>query len=353
MPPETRRVEVVVSAWTVASGLLLALLVLLCVVAIDALLAILLALVLALGLDPPVSALVRRGVARGKAALLVIGGLFVALAVIVIWAVAPIWEDMRELVADLPGYIEELEDAPGFDQLSKNTDVVEKAKQLAADAARAIPEAASALLGITGGLVGTVLSVVTLSFLTLFLLIGLPDLRRAALELLAPAQAAHVNQIVDEVTNVISSSLVGNVAISVIAGSVVGVTAWIVGAPFPVALAVIVGIFDLIPQIGSMIAAVIVCLITLAAAGLAPALALAVVILIYQQIENYLVQPAVYRTAISLSGFTTIASVMLGGAVLGVVGAILAVPVAGSVKVIVRELTKPRRERMAAMRAEA
>ena len=353
MPPETRRVEVVVSAWTVASGLLLALLILLCVVAIDALLAILLALVLALGLDPPVSALVRRGVARGKAALLVIGGLFVALAVIVIWAVAPIWEDMRELVADLPGYIEELEDTPGFDQLSQNTDVVEKAKQLAADAARAIPEAASALLGITGGLVGTVLSVVTLTFLTLFLLIGLPDLRRAALELLAPAQAAHVNEIVDEVTNVISSSLVGNVAISVIAGSVVGVTAWIVGAPFPVALAVIVGIFDLIPQIGSMIAAVIVCLITLAAAGLAPALALAVVILIYQQIENYLVQPAVYRTAISLSGFTTIASVMLGGAVLGVVGAILAVPVAGSVKVIVRELTKPRRERMAAMRAEA
>ena len=149
----------------------------------------------------------------------------------------------------------------------------------------------------------------------------------------------------------ISSSLIGNVAISVIAGSVVGVTAWLIGAPFLVALAVIVGIFDLIPQ---MVAdrAVIVCLITLAAAGLAPALALAIVILIYQQVENYLVQLAVYRTAISLSGFTTIASVMLGGAVLGV-GSHPAVPVAGSVKVIVRELTTPRRERMAAMRAEA
>ena len=231
--------------------------------------------------------------------------------------------------------------------------MVDKAKEVAADAARSIPEAASALLGLTGGLVGSVLSVVTLTFLTLFLLIGLPDLRRSALELLAPAQAAHIESVIHEVTGVISSSLIGNVAISVIAGSVVGVTAWLIGAPFPVALAVIVGVFDLIPQIGSLIAAIIVCLITLAAAGLAPALALAVVILIYQQVENYLVQPAVYRTAISLSGFTTIASVMLGGAVLGVVGAILAVPVAGSVKVIVRELTKPRRERMAAMRAEA
>lgn len=341
------------SAWTVGSGLLLALLVFLCVVAIDALLAILLALVIALGLDPPVSALVRRGVGRGKAALLVVGGLFLALAVIVIWAVAPIWEDIRGLLADLPDYIEELQDTPGFEQLSQNTDVVDKAKEVAADAARSIPEAASALLGLTGGLVGSVLSVVTLTFLTLFLLIGLPDLRRSALELLAPAQAAHIESVIHEVTGVISSSLIGNVAISVIAGSVVGVTAWLIGAPFPVALAVIVGVFDLIPQIGSLIAAIIVCLITLAAAGLAPALALAVVILIYQQVENYLVQPAVYRTAISLSGFTTIASVMLGGAVLGVVGAILAVPVAGSVKVIVRELTKPRRERMAAMRAEA
>ena len=82
------------------------------------------------------------------------------------------------------------------------------------------------------------------------------------------------------------------------------------------------------------------------------ALILAVVIIIYQQVENYLVQPAVYSTAVNLSGFATIASVIVGGALLGVVGAILAVPVAASLKVIMREITKPRRERMVALRAE-
>ena len=74
------------------------------------------------------------------------------------------------------------------------------------------------------------------------------------------------------------------------------------------------------------------------------------VILVYQQVENYLIQPAVMRQAVELSGFATIASVMLGGALLGVVGAILAVPVAASVKIIVNELTRGRRERMSALR---
>ena len=192
----------------------------------------------------------------------------------------------------------------------------------------------------------------TLAFLTLFLLIGLPDFKRAGLNMLPPAEAQRVGRVLDEVTRTISFSLLGNLAISVIAGSVVGVTAVIIGAPFPVVLALIVGLFDLIPQIGSMIAAVIVVSITLAGAGVVPAAILAVVILIYQQVENYVIQPVVYRQAIELSGFATIAVVMVGGALMGVIGAILAVPVAGSLKVIFRELTAARRERMEALRAQ-
>lgn len=348
---DPRRVEILVSFATVAKALLLALFVFLCVVAADVLIAILLALVIAIGLDPLVTGLVKRGLSRGLSALLVLAGLFVALAAIVIWAVSPVWDAIRGLSGDLPAYIADLEDSPGFKQLANNTDVIEKAKELAADAARSIPEAATSLLGLTGGLVGSVLSIVTLIFLTMFLMIGLPDFMKLALGMLRPEQAAQVDTVLDEVTKVISSSLVGNLAISVIAGTVVGVTAVIIGAPFPAALAVIVGVFDLVPQIGSTIAAFIVCLITLAGTGLAAALILAVVIIVYQQVENYLIQPAVYSTAISLSGFATIASVMVGGALLGVAGAILAVPVAGSLKVIIGAIAEPRRERMAALRA--
>ncbi|MGB3097866.1 MAG: AI-2E family transporter [Solirubrobacterales bacterium] len=350
--PEGNRepIQVTVSSVTVVKALLLALLVFLAVVAAPALLGIMLALVFALGLDPVVSKLASKGLSRGLSASIVIFGLILLLGAILIWAVAPIWDEIRGLTGDLPAYIADLEDSPGFKELANNTDVVDKAKELAADAAQKIPESAASLLGLTSGLVGSLLSIVTLLFLTLFLAVGLPNIKKGSLAMLPPAQAAHVGGVIDQVTKVISSSLIGNVAISLIAGTVVGVTAVLIGAPFPVALAVIVGLFDLVPQIGSTIAAFIVCLITLAGAGLAAALILAVVIIVYQQVENYLVQPAVYSTAVDLSGFATIASVLVGGALLGVVGAILAVPVAASLKVIMAEITKPRRERMAAMR---
>lgn len=350
---EPRRVEIVVSGATVLKAALVALGVFVLIVANEVVLTILLSLVFALGLDPLVGWFTARGMGRGKAALLVFFLLFLAVSVIVIWAVTPIWNEIRGLAGDIPGYIDDLKDEPAFKQLHENTDAVDKAQNLASDAATAIPKAASALLGITGGLVGSVLSLVTLTFLTLFLLIGLPDFKQAALRMLPPADARRMSALIDEVTRTISYSLLGNLAISVIAGTVVGVTAVIIGAPFPVVLALIVGLFDLIPQVGSLIAAVIVVSITLVGAGVVPAVILAVVILVYQQVENYVIQPVVYRQAIELSGFATIAVVMIGGALMGVIGAILAVPVAGSLKVILRELTSVRAERMEALRVRA
>ena len=346
-----RRVEIVVSGATVFKAALVALGVFVLIIANEVFLTILLSLVFALGLDPLVGWFTQRGWGRGKAALLVFFLLFLIVSVIVIWVATPLWNEVKGLVNDIPGYIDDLKDEPAFKQLHENTDAVDKAQEVAKDAAKAIPEAASALLGITGSLVGSVFSIVTMTFLTLFLLIGLPDFKRAALNMLPPAEAERVGRVLDEVTRTISFSLLGNLAISVIAGTVVGVTAVIIGAPFPVVLAVIVGLFDLIPQVGSMIAAIIVVSITLAGAGVVPAAILAVVILVYQQVENYVIQPVVYRQAIELSGFATIAVVMVGGALMGVIGAILAVPVAGSLKVIFREITAAHRERMERLRA--
>ena len=349
---EPRRVEIVVSGATVVKAALVALGVFVVIVANQVFLTILLSLVFALGLDPVVGWFTHRGMGRSKAALLVFFLIFVAVSVLVIWVTTPIWHQVEGLVDDIPGYIDDLKDEPAFKQLHENTDAVDKAQGVAQDAAKALPKAASALLGITGSLVGTALSAVTMVFLTLFLLIGLPDFKRAGLNMLSPPDAQRVGRVIDEVTHTVCYSLLGNLAISVIAGTVVGVTAVIVGAPFPVVLAVIVGLFDLIPQVGSLIAAIIVVSITLAGAGVVPAVIMALVILVYQQIENYVIQPVVYRQAIELSGFATIAVVMLGGALMGVLGAILAVPVAGSLKVILRELTAPRRERMEQLRAQ-
>ena len=349
--PATSRVEIVVSARTVALALAVLAFIVMIVAVQEALLSIALAIVFVLGLDPPVTALERRGWGRGKAALTVLGGIVAVVLVIVVWAAKPLWDEIVQLVGNIPGYIDEAQHNAPFKDIDKNSDAFKKLESVAADAAKSIPSSAANLLGALAGVVGTVFSLVTLGFLTLFGVINKPALQESALRLMPPGTAERVDRTTGEVARTISFALIGNVVISVIAGTVVGIAAVLVDAPSPAVLAIIVGLFDLIPQVGSTIAAIIVTTITLIATGPFAAAVLLAVILVYQQLENYLIQPAVMKTAVELSGFATIAVVMLGGALLGVVGAILAVPVAASIKVIVSELTSGRRERMDALRS--
>jgi predicted PurR-regulated permease PerM len=349
--PAAQRVEIYVSMETIGKGLAILALIVLIIAAREALLAIALSIVLVLGLDPPVAALERRGWGRGRAAMAVFGVVTAVVLGIVVWAAAPVWHSVTDFVDKLPSYIEEVQANEPFKSLDQNTEALDKLHQVAVDAAKNIPGAAINLVGAAASALGQVFSLVTLAFLTLFGLIAKPALTRSTLDLMPPPVAGRVGRTLDEVTRTISFSLIGNLVISVIAGTVVGVTAVIVGAPSPMVLALIVGLFDLIPQVGSAIAAFIVCIATLIATGLGPALILLAVILVYQQVENYVIQPAVMRQAVELSGFATIAVVLLGSALLGVVGAVLAVPVAASVKVIVREATAGRRERMERLRA--
>ena len=127
-------------------------------------------------------------------------------------------------------------------------------------------------------------------------------------------------------------------------------SAWAFGLPFPLVLAVITGLLDLIPQVGATIAAVILVARRADRRAPRPAIAMLVIQLIYQQVENYVVYPIVYRQAVELSGFTTIVAVLIAGSLLGVVGAILAVPFAAVIKIVLREAGAPRRARMDALR---
>ena len=127
-------------------------------------------------------------------------------------------------------------------------------------------------------------------------------------------------------------------------------SAWLLGLPFPVVLGVITGLLDLIPQVGATVAAVILTCVALTV-GTTEAVITVIIQLVYQQLENYVIAPIVYREAVDLTPLTTIVSVLVAGALLGVVGAILAVPFAAVVKLVIREAGGPRRERMAALRA--
>jgi predicted PurR-regulated permease PerM len=347
VPPQ--RVEVVVGARTLLTLLAIGALVALALLSLGTLISIFLAAVIALGLDPVVGALVRRGWKRGPAALVVFAGLFASVFALVLVTAGPVWDEVEEFVHSLPALWDQMQQQDWFKTLTSTAGADDTIRKALKDIAAGLPEAASALLGVAGGVFGTLLSLVTLTFLALFLLMERPAITDWVFGFTKPETDARWRPVVEHSIQAVSSSLIGNVAISLVAATVAGVSAWAFGLPFPIVLAVITGLLDLIPQVGATIAAVILTLVALTVSTPA-AIAMVVIQLIYQQVENYIVYPIVYRRAVELTGFTTIVSVLIASSILGVAGAILAVPFAAVIKTVLREAGAPRRERMAALR---
>jgi predicted PurR-regulated permease PerM len=350
MNRRAQRVEVVISVRTLMLLLAFGVLVALALVSLGTLLSIFVAAVLALGLDPIVGALVHRGWKRGPASVGVFAALFAGVVVIVLVTAGPLWGQITEFVKALPGYWDQITQTEGFKQLTSTAGADDTIRKALKDLAAGLPDAAGALLGIAAGIFGSVLSLVTLTFLALFLLMERPTITDWLFGFTPPGVERRWRPVVENAIRAVSSSLVGNVAISLVAATVAGLSAWAFGLPFPIVLAVITGFLDLIPQIGATVAAVILVLVGLTVSTEA-AIAMALIQLVYQQLENYVVYPIVYRQAVELSAFTTIAAVLIASSILGVVGAILAVPFAAVIKIVLREAGAPRRARMEALRS--
>jgi predicted PurR-regulated permease PerM len=348
--PRAQRVEVLIPPRTLLTVTAFGGLIVLAVVSLGTLLSIFVAGVIALGLDPVVGALVRRGWGRGRAAVAVFAAIFAGVVLLVIVAVGPLWDEVVDFVNQVPAYWDDLTNSAAFQNIvsSGSQDSVRSSLK---DLAAGLPEAASTLLGVAGGVFGSLLSLVTLTFLSLFLLMERPTITNWLFGFAPPEVEQRWRPVLESSIFAVSSSLIGNVAISLVAATVAGLSAWAFGLPFPIVLALITGFLDLIPQVGATIAAVILVLVALTVSTPA-AIAMAVIQLIYQQVENYIVYPIVYRRAVELSAFTTIVAVLIASSILGVVGAILAVPFAAVIKIVLRESSAPRRAKMAALRGE-
>ena len=182
--------------------------------------------------------------------------------------------------------------------------------------------------------------------MTLFLVIDLPNLSRSLHSVLYPRESARTAALEERITRTIGRYAIGAVVIATIAGTVQGTAAWILGVPFALALGIVAGLLGLIPQVGATLAAVVLSLVALTQ-GVLPAVIMLTVCIVYQQVENYVLQPTIQGRAADISGFFVIASVIVGAALLGVVGALIAVPLTASAQIVVRELTAERRAAVA------
>jgi hypothetical protein len=192
-------------------------LVVLAVFSLGTLPSIFVAAVLALGLDPVVAALQRRGWGRGRAALAVFAALFAGATAIVAFTAAPLWEELLEFANALPGYWDDLTQTAAFEDFVSTAGVDDTIRNALKDLAAGLPDAANALLGIAAGVFGSVLSLVTLTFLSLFLLMERVTITNWLFGFATPEVERRWRPVLGDSISAVSSSLIGNVAVSLVA----------------------------------------------------------------------------------------------------------------------------------------
>jgi predicted PurR-regulated permease PerM len=314
----------------------------------DALVIVFTGIFLALVFEIPVQWLSRHMKGkRGIAAAIVVLGSAVLVTVLALLLLVPLVDSLIDFLKALPQTVQQLRDSGELSWLG-DSGAAENVQDGSQGLANTIPNAVDAFLGVAGNAFSAGLAVFTIIFLALFLLMDMQRLQNAAASVLEPKDAERMVWLWDRITRTVSRWAIGAGAIAIIAGTVQGGTAWLVGSSYAVALGVIAGLLDLIPTIGATIAGFILVPTVLAEQGLTAALIMLAVILVYQQVENNVITPTVQGKAVEISGFFVMLGVTIFGALLGVLGALVAVPVTASIQIIVREVTAERRARIAA-----
>jgi predicted PurR-regulated permease PerM len=287
---------------------------------------------------------------RGLAATVTVIGTAVLVTVLGLLLLVPLVGSVRDFLKDLPETVQQLRDSGELSWLG-DSGAAGNVQDGAQTVSVSVPDAISAVLGIAGDFFSLFLAAFTIIFICLFLLSDIANLKRALASVLMPGSDDRWLGVWERVTVLVSRWAIGVVVIACIAGTTQGLTAWLLGSSYAVALGVIAGLLDMIPNIGATIAGFILVPTLWAEEGITAAIVMLAVVLVYQQIENSILTPKIQGKAVNLSPFFIIVAVTLFGALLGVLGALTAVPLAATIQILVQELSKARREAVAEARA--
>ncbi|HEX6714504.1 MAG TPA: AI-2E family transporter [Thermoleophilaceae bacterium] len=304
------------------------------------------AIFLAIALGPVVEFFVRRKVKRGWAILLtyllLLGSVF-GLGLLV---VPPIVNGVNDFVDNVPGYVRDLRDSKTFRDYDDKYNITPKLEEQAKKLPTHLTDAVSGLRSVTVGVFGVIVQLVTILVMTFFMLLDGNRILRFAFRELGPERGPRVQKIGEDVYRAVGGYVAGNLLISVIAGVLSYVMMTILGIPFAVPLAVLVAFFDLIPLVGSTIAGAIIAIVAAIVGFPGKLIAWVVFLVVYQQVENNVIQPVVYRRTVAIHPLLVIVAVLIGGSLLGILGALLAIPVAATVQIVVKEWWQFRRGRL-------
>jgi predicted PurR-regulated permease PerM len=314
----------------------------------DVLIWVAIALFLAMALNPAVDWLQSRGIHRRG---LAVGVVFVSavLAVIAVGAlfVPTLVREVNDFAQAVPDYVDDLTKGRGrLGFLERDYQIVEKIREaIEKSGASGVLGLSSTALSVTKSVVNAVVAVLTIAFLTLFMLIEGPTWVERIYSLLPETSQPRWRNVGQQIYRTVGGYVTGNLAISFVAGVASTAVLLVLGVPYAVALGLLVAILDLIPLAGATIAAVIVSTVGFLHSVTA-GIVLIVFFIVYQQFENQVLQPLVYGRTVQLSPLIVLIAVLMGAKLAGVIGALGAIPVAGAIQVIVVDWLSHRRQQL-------
>jgi len=298
---------------------------------------------LAAVLNPAVDALHRRRVPRGLAtALVFLVGALVALALGYMF-LSPIISELRRFADDLPHLVAQTQQGRGpIGHLVRRYHLEHQVQQRLPQIRRSLGHSGGTALHLLARLAAGVVGFLTILVLTFLILVEAPGMSRSALAAMSPARADRLRRVSADIGRSVSGYVAGNLATSLIAGAVCGVALLVMGVPFALVFAVWVGLVDLLPLVGGLLAGV-------PTVGFAflhsvkAGIVLAIVFIVYQQLENHALNPLIMSRTVKLNPLWVLLSVLIGAELAGFVGALLAIPAAGAIQVITRDVWDRRR----------
>jgi len=251
--------------------------------------------------------------------------------------VPPIVTQVASLAKDIPGYLDDLRKNDQFRKYDEKYKITTKLEDQARKLPSRLADAADALRAVTVGAFSAAVQLVTVLTITFFLLLDGGGLVDRAVRLLGDERARRLRPLLDDIYKAVAGYVAGNLVISLIAGLTTYVTLSALNVPFAVPLSVLLAFLDLIPLVGATIGGILIGLVTLFNDFPTSTIIWVVVFVVYQQIENNILQPVVYRRTVNVAPLLVIVSVLVGSSLLGVLGALLSIPVAAAIQILARD----------------
>jgi predicted PurR-regulated permease PerM len=315
------------------------------------------ALFLALGLDPAISWLERRGLPRWASIIIVMTGVGILVAALVLTVVPIIVDQISQLVEDIPRIVTLVSSQEWIETLEEQfpqIQVQEISNQITTGLTDfftnpdRLSELAGGVLQVAVAIGTGVFAVVIVFILTLYFTASLNAMKRATYQLVPASRRARFADLTEQITQSVGRYVLGQASLAAVNGVASFIFLSIIQAPFPAVLAFLAFLFSLVPLVGTLTGSIIIVLVCLIPGLGSPltALVAAIYYLIYMQVEAYLLSPRIMNRAVKVPGALVVIAALAGGSLLGILGALIAIPVAASILLIIKQVVIPRQNEL-------